>query len=160
MRKSKNMAKRIVIRTLQWRESDLKQILEIENASFNPYDAYTREDFFRFFSQNPDLCLVAEIDSQIAGDLIARKIVNYLDLVSFAIHPSFRRMGVGSELLHEIIQKCKLYDLSRIELEVRKSNAAGLSFWRKMGFLNTGVIESFYEDGEDAMKMCRQIINE
>lgn len=154
------MAKMIVIRPLLWRESDLKQILEIENASFNHYDAYTREDFFRFFNQNPDLCLVAEIDNLITGDLISRKLEDCLDLVSFAIHPSFRRMGIGNKLFGEIIQKCKFYNLNRIELEVRSSNAAGLSFWKKMGFINTGVLASFYEDGEDALKMCRRIPGE
>ena len=153
------MYKRIVIRPLLWRESDLKQILEIENTSFNQYDAYTREDFFRFFSQNPDLCLVAEIGNQITGDLIARKMEKYLDLVSFAIHPSFRRMGIGNKLFLEIIQKCKIFNLNRIELEVRKSNATGLSFWEKMRFYNTGVMASFYEDGEDALKLCMRIID-
>jgi len=147
-----------ILRQLKWQESDLQQILEIEKLSFNEYDAYTLEDYFRFFCENPDLCIVAEFDNRIVGDMIARKIQDKLDLVSFVIHPSYRRFGIGTALLDCTIQKCRDYRLIQIELEVRKSNFPGVSFWKKMGFNVFGEIKQFYGDGEDALQM-RKIIN-
>lgn len=50
----------IRIRKLTLDELDLKQILEIENLSFNQVDAYNLTDFKRWYGYDPQLCIVAE----------------------------------------------------------------------------------------------------
>jgi len=62
----------ILIRTLCWQKSDLDQIEEIEQASFNSFDAYQLEDFDRWYHYAPDLFLVAEIDGRIAAYVTTR----------------------------------------------------------------------------------------
>jgi ribosomal protein S18 acetylase RimI-like enzyme len=57
----------ITIRPLRWDETDLRQLLAIEQAAFNRFDAYDRQDFERWYHYNPDLCLAAEIDGHMAG---------------------------------------------------------------------------------------------
>ncbi len=97
----------ITIRDLIMQESDLRQILEIENYSFKEEDAYTREDFQRWFSVNPDFCVVAEIDGKIVGDMICRIKRYRLDLGSCAIHPDYRRRGVGAAILREMEKRAR-----------------------------------------------------
>ncbi|MDP2966541.1 MAG: N-acetyltransferase [Pelolinea sp.] len=148
---------KIAIRQLTLSESDLNQIVKIENLSFNKYDAYHKDDFRRWLGYTPDLCLVAEIEDCIAGDMISRILDDKAELASLAIHPDFRRRGVGSVLLEETIRRVKAYGIDHIDLEVRKTNLAGFRFWKKMGFVLIGVQPGFYDDGETALQMRKTI---
>jgi ribosomal-protein-alanine N-acetyltransferase len=147
----------LTIRQLEDTENDLRQVIEIEALSFNKDDAYTKEDFKRWLGYNPDLCLVAEINSRIAGDMICRIHRYTLDLASCAIHPDYRRLGIASTLLQEMEKRAKQYFIHRIELEVRRSNPSGYEFWRSMGFEEFGSLPGFYPDGEDAVRMFKRI---
>lgn len=142
-----------LIRQLAWEKSDLDQIMEIEWASFNRYDAYTLADFERWFHYNPDLCLAAEVEGRIAGYVISRIQSGYGDLASLAIGSAYRRWGIGSALLAESVERIKNYGVDEIHLEVRKSNRTGLAFWQNMGFIPFGRLPNFYEDGEEATQM-------
>jgi [ribosomal protein S18]-alanine N-acetyltransferase len=146
------------VRQLAWEKADIDQILEIERSSFNRYDAYSLADFERWCHYNPDLCIVAEVEGCIAGYVISRVLPGIGDLASMAIHPAYRRCGIGAALLDATERRLKEYGLNEINLEVRKTNLAGLAFWQKMGFVPFGMLPGFYEDGEDAVRM-RKILN-
>lgn len=153
----KTLAEKIQVRQLNWDEADLNQIIKIENACFNSYDAYTREDFERWYHYNPDLCLVAEIEGRIAGYIMTRVLPEKGDLASLAISPAFRKLGVGTALFNCTARRVKEYGMDHIDLEVRKTNAAGFSFWKRMGFVPFGTLTAFYGDGEDAIQMRKKI---
>ena len=150
-------AQKIIIRQLEWTDSELEQILEIDALCFNKYDAYTLEDYRRWYGFNPDLCLVAVIDGRVAGDVISRIVEGRAELASMATHPSYRRRGVAEALLAETVKRIKARGIPQIDIEVRKTNFIGLSFWKKMGFEVIGEQSGFYGDGEDALQM-RKII--
>jgi [ribosomal protein S18]-alanine N-acetyltransferase len=148
---------KIIIRQLEWTGPELEQILEIDALCFNKYDAYTLEDYRRWYDYNPDLCLVAVIDNRIAGDVISRIVEGKAELASMATHPSYRRRGVAFALLKESIKRVKDYGIGYIEIEVRKTNFNGLSFWEEMGFTSIGEKPGFYGDGETALHMRKTI---
>ncbi len=149
---------KIIVRPLEWKDAELEQILEIDALCFNQYDAYTLDDYQRWFNYNPDLCLVAVIDGRIAGDVISRIVEGRAELASMATHPSFRRRGVAEALLAETVRRIKARGIPQIDIEVRKTNFIGLSFWKKMGFEVVGEQPGFYGDGEDAMQMRKIIL--
>jgi ribosomal-protein-alanine N-acetyltransferase len=148
---------KIIVRPLEWKDVELEQVLEIDALCFNQYDAYTLDDYQRWFNYNSDLCLVAVIDGRIAGDVISRIVEGRAELASMATHPSFRRRGVAEALLAETVRRIKARGIPQIDIEVRKTNFIGLSFWKKMGFEVIGEQPGFYGDGEDAWQM-RKII--
>src|SRR5271157_291694 len=147
----------VTIRQLLWQTDDIRQLLEIERASFNRYDAYSVEDFERWCHYNPDLCQAAELDGRMAGYLLARLLPGFCDLGSLAIAPAYRRAGVGRALLAELEQRLNAAGVPEIQLEVRTSNRSGLAFWRQMGFVPFGTLPAFYQDGEDAVRMRKEL---
>lgn len=147
----------IYIQPLTWNENDLQQILEIENKSFNQFDAYNVEDFKRWSHYNPDLFLVAKIEDRIAGYVITRILPAQGDLASLAIHPDYKRRGVATALLDYTVKRVKEYGKNQITLEVRKTNNVALAFWHKMGFVPFGTQPGFYGDGEEAILMRKWI---
>ena len=150
-------AEKIQIHPIEWNRLDLHQILEIENESFNSYDAYSKEDFDRWCHYNPDLCAVAEIEGRYAGYVLMRIFEGHGDLASLAVSPTFRQLGVGQALFEYVVHQINEYGIHQITLEVRKSNAAGCAFWEKMGFTPCGSLPGFYGDGEDAVQMEKKI---
>lgn len=156
-KKASMSVEKISIRTLEWKDPELEQILEIDALCFNEYDAYTLEDYRRWFGFDPDLCLVAIIDGRVAGDVISRIVERKAELASMATHPSYRRRGVAEALLAETVRRVKARGINQIDLEVRKTNFSGLRFWEQMGFVVIAEQPGFYGDGEDAWQM-RKII--
>jgi ribosomal-protein-alanine N-acetyltransferase len=74
-----------------------------------------------------------------------------LHILNFAVHPSFRRHGVGAQMVAKLISKLSSHRRTRITLEVRETNLPAQLFFRHEGFKALKVLRSFYEDsGEDA----------
>ncbi len=71
-----------------------------------------------------------------------------------AIHPSFQRQGLGQALLWALLKSACDRQLERSTLEVRDSNLAAVSLYKKFGFKEAGRRKRYYEDtGEDALVM-------
>ncbi len=73
-----------------------------------------------------------------------------------AIHPRFQGQGLGQALLWALLKKAHYRQLERATLEVRESNLAAVSLYKKFGFKEAGRRKRYYEDtGEDALVMWR-----
>ncbi|HEY9851732.1 MAG TPA: ribosomal protein S18-alanine N-acetyltransferase, partial [Leptolyngbyaceae cyanobacterium] len=69
-----------------------------------------------------------------------------------AVHPNYRRQGLGQALLLYLLSSAKQRGLERATLEVKVSNQAALSMYEKYGFRVAGRRRGYYQDtGEDAL---------
>ena len=131
------------------REDDIDQISALEQASFrDPYPIYFLSQLSR---NNPDTFLVVTIDEEIVGYVVAEDWTDHDHLISIAVRPDKRKMGIGQQLMGELEKR-----LSRnkpLRLEVRQSNEAALGLYSKLGFVRTDLAEGYYTDGEDAVVM-------
>jgi ribosomal-protein-alanine N-acetyltransferase len=142
----------ISIRPFSLTNSDLAQVIKIENASFST-DAYQIEDFHHVYRKCCDLSIVAEISGQIAGYMMTCLLLDRGHIFSLAVAPAFRRRGVGEALLRYTVDRLNARGIGKIDLEVRKTNKAGRSFWEQMGFIPVDTIADFYDDGAEALLM-------
>ena len=67
-------------------------------------------------------------------------------IVNFAVRQSYRRKGIGELLLISLIDLARELNSLLIPLEVRASNRAALSLYRKYGFSQTGLRRGYYSD--------------
>jgi [ribosomal protein S18]-alanine N-acetyltransferase len=75
-------------------------------------------------------------------------------VLNFAVTESYRRYGVGSQMLAKLAAKLSTQRRSRIVLEVRETNLAAQLFFRENGFRAVSVLRSYYADTpEDAYLM-------
>jgi ribosomal-protein-alanine N-acetyltransferase len=73
-----------------------------------------------------------------------------------AIDPRFQGRGLGQALLWALLKSACDRQLERATLEVRDSNLAAVSLYKKFGFKEAGRRKRYYEDtGEDALVMWR-----
>ena len=75
---------------------DMPEVLQTEQHSFE--FPWTEEDFLRCLRQRNCIGMVAEQGEKVVGFMIYELHKNKLHILNFAVHPGFRRAGVGSTL--------------------------------------------------------------
>ena len=101
--------------------------------------------------------LVARIHDNLAGFAIMRygDDVAHLDLL--AVAPSYRRTGVGRQLL-EWLEKCAVVaGIFNVTLEVRAENEGAQAFYQRMGYLALVELPGYYQGVEAALRMGRDL---
>ncbi len=100
--------------------------------------------------------LIADLDGRPVGFLAAViSAEGQARILMFAVAAGFRDRGFGTQLMNAFVQVAANRGIKRLELEVRKSNAGGIQFYRRYGFEIGFVLPSFYTDGEDGYKMFK-----
>lgn len=138
--------------------SHIKSAVQIEKLCFpDPWP----ESFFVSELNNPGCIYLAAISG---GELIGYAGLQYvLDegyINNVAVHPDYRRMGIGSGLLRELEKKALELKLSFLTLEVRSGNSAAIALYERLGFVPVGRRKNYYErPREDALLMTKQLNN-
>lgn len=132
--------------------SDLKEIVELENASFE-MDSFSKRQFNYLLFHS--IFYIAEKNRQILGYyiLLTRKQSKKARLYSIAVHPSARGKNVGQALMHHLINVAKEMHYPYISLEVRENNVKAIQLYKKFGFLEKGIKPNYYVDGANALIM-------
>ncbi len=113
----------------------------------------------RFFRQELQVecsrSLLVQLEGRIVGYILFWLLPGEIDIHNVAVHPEFRRRGLGRRLLEQVIAEARGRASSRITLEVRKSNLPAQKLYESMGFAYNGVRKNYYsDDGEDALLMA------
>ena len=126
---------------------DFDELLLIEAQAF-PKSQYDREELYLLYLKYPQTFLVT-LTNQIDGYIVFRPDGH---IISMAVRPHKRRVGIGTTLVQQAIDHCK--DKS-LRLEVRVSNVGAQRFYLNLDFRIKARIEGYYHDGEDAFLMER-----
>jgi len=131
---------------------DMPEVLAIEQASFDT--PWTEEDFLNALRQRNCIGMVAETNDSLVGFVIYELHKQQLLLLNLAVHPQYRRRGVGRQLVERLISKLSQHRRDKITLEVRERNLPAQLFFKALGFQAVRVLRGYYADtGEDAYVM-------
>ena len=156
-----NLAPEVTIR--RFMSEDLDKVMEI-NRSCLPenYNAYF---FLEVFKNCPDAFLVAEANGKPVGYIMCRIESGFSDVyrlkpirkghvVSLAITPDYRKVGIASSLITTAMTALTDYGASEAFVEVRVTNEPAISLYRKIGMKIVKRIARYYYNGEDAYLMA------
>lgn len=137
---------------------DLAAVVSLENRSFS--DPWTPAALLgELVLDDLRLPLMACIDDQLCGYLMAWRVVDQLHILNIATDPDFQRRGIATALLREAARRGLDLGMEEFTLEVRRSNSPALAFYKKHGFRETGVRVGYYVDNaEDAIIMAGPLI--
>jgi ribosomal-protein-alanine N-acetyltransferase len=142
------------------RREDLPEVLAIESLSFS--EPWTEEMFLHEISaQALAHVLVARADEgsgpRIVGFLCGWIVAGELHINNIAVHPGYRRRGVASQLLEEMLRRAKVMGAKAGYLEVRASNEAANALYQRYGFRQIGRRRNYYDHPrEDAIIMGKK----
>jgi [ribosomal protein S18]-alanine N-acetyltransferase len=94
-----------------------------------------------------------DIEGGVVATLELMRGVDEAEILNIDTVPSHRRRGLAASLLAEAFAWCAQNNRSAVWLEVRASNEAAISLYRKTGFLAISTRTRYYADGEDALVM-------
>lgn len=136
--------------------ADLDGVLAIEQASFN--NPTTRE-WYESELERPDVCYVYVVrtpEAPVAGFCAFWKVLDQIHINNLAIHPALRRRGLGTLLLHRVLEDAAGMGAPHATLEVRRSNVAARRMYEQAGFTVAAVRTSYYTNPlEDALILSR-----
>ena len=135
---------------------DMAEVLLAEQESFEY--AWTEEDFLKCLRQRNCIGMVAEHTEKVVGFMIYELHKSKLHVLNFAVHPQYRRTGIGRQMVAKLVGKLSSHRRTRITLAVRETNLPAQLFFKGLEFRGTKVLRSYYEDsGEDAFLMQYRI---
>jgi len=140
----------IFIREMQ--EQDIPEILEIERMSFTT--PWSETAFFNEIHKHYSIKRVAVLEGYIIGYTIANYIISEGHILNLAVHPDFRRRGIATVLVEEVLNGLREKGCKFSFLEVRASNIGAKKFYERFGFRVVGVRRNYYTfPNEDAFIM-------
>ncbi len=132
---------------------DIPAVHGIERLSFAvpwPDDAYRNE----ILTNRLATYVVARAGDQVVGFAGLWVMVDEAHITTFAVHPAWRRRGVGQRLLLRLLELSNDRRAREATLEVRLSNLPARKLYEKYGFRPVGIRPRYYSDnGEDALIM-------
>jgi len=143
----------IVIKTAT--EADIPRILEIELEAISP--PWSHGTLLSEIYREDSLFAVARLDSDtgpLLGFVILRRMGDEGELLQIAVDKAARRGGAADLLMTAVLGFIKDASMGSIFLEVRKSNEAAISLYKKHGFKTVRSRKDYYNSPvEDAIIM-------
>jgi len=153
----------VTLRSPRW--DDLDDLTEFinslidEGAQITAYQKVTREQEALWLGQQladvekgTKIIIVAEVDGGVIANSSFSKKTGYSEhvgVLGIAIKNGYRDIGIGTELMNELILKAKDMGLKLLTLSVFESNDRARHVYEKVGFKETGRIpKELFKDGK------------
>jgi len=131
-------------------KDDISKIIKIEKESFeHPY----KDEIFYYFLKNENF-FVAEFKDDVIGYIMADIREGQGLIISVAVAPDQRRKGIGRKLMEKVIDNM---NTDTVKLTLRTHNINAFRFYNRLGFHVKGFIRDYYENGDDAIVMEKDI---
>lgn len=125
----------------QMRESDLAEVLAIENAVYShPWTRGNFADSLRAGYQ----CWTWRHGDELIGYFVLRVAAGEGHLLNLSVAASHQRRGHGSTLLVEVMRMARARGADNVFLEVRPSNQGAKALYRRFGFRQVAVRPGYY----------------
>jgi len=85
------------------------------------------------------------------GMVLARVAADEAEILTLAVDPGRRRLGLGRRLLEQAMRTARERGAACMLLEVGEANAAARALYAGLGFVEVGRRRRYYRDGSDAL---------
>ncbi len=137
-------------------ENDLEASAELEAMCFStPWSLQAFKDSL----DKPDIYLfrVAYLGDELVAQAGLIMSFDEADVVNVAVKPEYRKRGIASGLLNELMRAGSARGVKDYTLEVRAGNHAAIALYENLGFKTEGIRKDFYrEPVEDALIMWKR----
>lgn len=146
----------VSLRDLRWQ--DLPQVHRIEQAAF-AQDPWTLTSFWGELAARPRRdYVVAQEDEKILGYAGLDLAGESADVMTIAVDPAARGLGLGVALLRELLERALRSGASQVLLEVRADNAAAIGLYERHGFREVHRRRGYYQPGSvDALILKKEL---
>ena len=131
------------------------QVAQLEKLCFR--DPWSENSVASELNNPLSLWLVAVEGEKVAGYVGSQSVMGESDMMNVAVHPDFRRQGIGERLILDLIDQLNQRGNHSLTLEVRASNVSAIGLYRKLGFVQVGLRKNYYRNPkEDALILRKE----
>ena len=132
----------------------LDEVAAIESDCFS--HPWSRRSLESELQNETSRFLVAVEDGKVIGYIGMSAVIDEGYLFNAAVDSHYRKKGVGSALVRELVTWCQKHDFAFLTLEVRESNAPAIALYSRFGFVRVGERKNYYSDpAENALLMTK-----
>lgn len=153
------MTRAIQARIRKVSRGDIDRIIDIER-SWHHLSHWSVDSYYRLINEDSfTSSYVAEIDDpggrhRIVGFVIFHLTGDVSEIYNIAVEAEHARCGIGHQLMSAAIDASRQKRVSRVMLEVRKSNTPAINFYLGFNFRIAGERKNYYSNPpEDAYVM-------
>ena len=137
--------------------SDLDRVMELERKAFSC--PWTRGMYERELEKEESCYLTIMVDGTIIAYGGVLLLLEEAHVMTMAVMQRYRRQGVATRLLLEMIRNAEAMGARFVTLEVRVSNDPAIELYKKFGFQVMGERKHYYMDNlENALIMWTEDI--
>ncbi|MBD1841782.1 GNAT family N-acetyltransferase [Coleofasciculus sp. FACHB-64] len=126
---------------------DLAPVYHLGEAVFTSnlypylYRTWDEWEVIGLYNTDPEYCLVAEIDEQLAGfilgTVISKASWTYGYIIWLGVNPNFQRRGVGDKLVDKLVERMIEDGVRFMLVDTDPANVPAVKFFSRKGFGNT-----------------------
>lgn len=137
--------------------SHVEGVFEVSKLSLK--ETWNKESIEKELSNKLAKYLVALDGDNVVGFVGMWIVFDEGDITNIAVHPDYRKQGIGNLLMNNLISLCKENKINSLTLEVRESNIKAQNLYKKHEFKEEGLRKNFYDNPkENALIMWRHNI--
>lgn len=134
---------------------DLKVVASLEEKLFS--SPWSENDFYLELTNNQMAEYYVIEEDKIVGYVGLWMMGDQCQITTIGIDESYQGRGFASRLMEFVSDRCKDLNYLNINLEVRVSNFKAIALYEKYGFKNVAVRKRYYQNGEDAYLMIKEM---
>jgi ribosomal-protein-alanine N-acetyltransferase len=135
---------------------DAATLARLHSASFTTPRPWSADEFASLL-QSPHVFALTEAQ----GFVLGRVIADEAEILTLAVAPAARRMGLGARLVAGFLALAQTRGAATAYLEVAADNAPALALYARAGFAQTGLRRAYYTATNgariDAALLTRQL---
>jgi len=111
-------------------------------------DSDSRENIQLYLNRNPGFSLIAELNKELVGVVLAGHDGRRGYLHHLAVSPNYRRQGIGKLLADTCLKKLKNEGILKCHIMLFNNNHEGLKFWKSAGWTfrnDIGIVSRFID---------------
>ncbi len=137
-------------------EDDVPKITALQ-AKEGFLDGWSNDQLLSSFKRDNFLAFGEFIEDNLVAFITLTLSVDSADIEDVLVSRDFRRQGLAKGLIYKAERELKDKGINKIFLEVRQSNLSALTLYEKCGFKFVSVRKRYYDDGENAIVLVKEI---
>ena len=128
----------------------VEQCAAIHSRSFAR--GWSKADIERLCMERPVRadCFVSGVPARASGFVISRITLDEAEILTIAVDASWRRSGIGGNLMRQHLEAINRCGARHVFLEVAEDNIPALRIYRREGFQQIGVRKDYYRKDDNA----------
>ena len=130
------------------------QTSDLDHLDISKFDNFWNIDILKdeLKSQNSEF-VCAKIENKVVGFAGIKIVLDTADIMNIAVKEDYRRQGIATLLLNNILDICNEKNIKTINLEVNEENFSAIQLYQKFGFKENGRRKKYYNNKFDAILM-------